>query len=100
MRLWTPQESELARRLINERASDNVCQLLLDRTRQACRDRVNRIADKDAGITNATNHSVDTKFTKIPPEVIEDRNRRLNARMEMDLTGLFCGDPEPCRERL
>ena len=100
MKIWTPQESELARRLVNERASDNVCQLLLGRTRQACRDRVNRIANKGAGITNATNHSVDTNFTKIPPEVIEDRNRRLMARSQMDLTAILMNDPEPGRSRL
>jgi hypothetical protein len=56
--------------------------------------------DKQFGISNATNHIVDNVYTRVPPEVMEDRNRRLMARYQMDLTGMLCGDPEPGRVRL
>lgn len=32
---------------------------------------------------------------KVSPEAIEDRNRRLMARTQMDLTGMLMGDPAP-----
>jgi hypothetical protein len=37
------------------------------------------------------------KVDNIPPEVIEDRNRRLMSARS--LTATLCGDPEECRRR-
>jgi predicted ATP-dependent Lon-type protease len=99
-KFWTAQETELAERLVADNSSDKICIELLGRTRQACFDRVRRMRNKESGISNAVGHMVDINYVKVPPEVIEDRNRRLMERYAMDLTAQLMHDPEPSRRRV
>ena len=92
---WDAQQTELAEILIAEGADDDVCMARIGRTRGACFDRVRRVKNKEAGVSNATGHIVDNVYTRVPPEVLDDRNKRLMARYLMDLTGVMMGDPIP-----
>lgn len=97
-KIWTAQETELAEKLVAEKASDQVCQSLLGRTRQACKDRLSRVVNKQNGISSAVNHYVSGYSVKVPPEVLHDRERRLMA--PRSLTAILMGDPETGRVRL
>lgn len=93
---WSSQETELAEKLVMERAPEEVFQQLLGRTRQACRDRLRRL---DSGIGKFRDAGPPVPKIIVPPEVIEDRNRRLMARHLMSLAAQIMGDPEPGRRR-
>ena len=92
---WNAQQTELAETLIADGATDDVFLALLGRSKRACLDHMRRVMNRNAGISDATGPIVDNVYTRVPPEVLEDRNRRLMARMQMDLTGQICGDPIP-----
>lgn len=94
--MWSAQETELAEKLIRERASEATFQELLGRTRQACRDRMRRLEDT-YGRFRCAGPAVPK--IKVPDSVIEDRNRRLMSRSEMSVTAIAFGDPEPTRQR-
>lgn len=81
---WTAQEVELAEQLIAAGADEATCPNLLGRTKQACRDRMRRVS-------SAVGHEVSVKLN-IPPEVWDERNRRLMAAPR-DLTGAMFNDP-------
>lgn len=81
---WTPEQVVLARKLLNENAPKSAFQEQLNRTRQACLDKVTRM---DGRKDNAALTVV------IPPEVLEDRIRRLTA--PRSITALLMGDPVP-----
>lgn len=96
MSLWSPQETELAESLIGEGANDVKCRQMIGKSRQACLERLKRIRSEVLkGLPSTTVHYVDSGYTKAPPEVLEDRNSRLIARMQMDFTAVFCNDPPP-----
>ena len=95
-RLWTAQETELAEQLVSENAKNEIFQTLLGRSGQACRDRLSRVRVASLDRSNTGNKFANgLPSMKVPAHVIEDRNRRLMARMQMDLTGIMCGDPVP-----
>jgi hypothetical protein len=93
---WTAQETELAEKLIAENASEEACQAMLGRSRQACADRLRRAKDS-FGNAERSGFIVEQKIS-IPPQVLEDRNRRLMA--QKSLTAVLMGDPEENRRRL
>jgi hypothetical protein len=91
---WTAQETELAQSLIAQGASDEMFRSLMGRTKKCAESRLRRVNDHSFGMIKAiSNHYAGEGNIKVPPEVIEDRNRRLMARMQMDLTGALMNDP-------
>lgn len=92
--MWTPQEIELGKELLDRVASQDECWKLLGRTRQAIRDKLRRV-EFDESVKNGL---IAAGRVIVPDSVIEDRNRRLMARKS--LTGMLMGDPEPNRQRL
>lgn len=95
-KFWTAQETELAEKLIAENATEEMCQAILGRTRQACADRLRRATDSFGNIQKS-GFTLEARVS-IPPEVVNDRNKRLMARKS--LTAQLMGDPEPGRARL
>lgn len=90
MNYWTPEEIVLARKLLNEKAPKTAFQEQLNRTRQACLDKVTRMdGNKDSKPAMAL---------VVPPEVIEDRVKRLMA--PRSLTAFLMGDPAPHQSAL
>jgi hypothetical protein len=98
--LWTSQEDELSAHLFRQRAPDEVFRQLLGRSKRTCEDRRTRLRRQREGMgSNAVHHYVMGAKVNVPDEVYEDRNKRMIARMQMDLTSVLCGDPEPGRRR-
>ena len=90
---WTPQETELAEELVRKNATDRMCWAQLNRSKKSCVARLRRIGCRAIRPAVPMNHYVINHKIQIPPEVYEERNRRLMARMDMDLTAQLCGDP-------
>jgi hypothetical protein len=87
---WTPDEIVLARKLLKENAPKSAFPEQLNRTRQACLDKVTRMdGNKDLRPSTAL---------VVPAEVIEDRVKRLMA--PRSLTALLMGDPAPHQSAL
>lgn len=85
---WKPEEVILARRLLDEGAPESAFKAQLNRTRQAC---FNKVTRTDRG-------SIIVPAVTIPPEVLEDRVRRLTA--PRSITALLMGDPCPGKSAL
>jgi hypothetical protein len=85
---WTTEETELAEQLIKRNAKNDEFLAAVGRSKLVAKQRIDRIRFRD-GIDK---RPIAPKM-KIPAEVIDDRNRRLMARLEMSLTGLLMGDP-------
>jgi len=89
-RPWTAKETEVARKLLRENASDATIRATIGRTKFACYDRLKRLGQPFTA-------PVRPQIT-IPDHVLEDRNRRY--MVARDLTAVLMGDPEPNRVRL
>lgn len=96
---WTPQETELAKSLIEQGATNEMFLSLMGRTRRCAESRLRRVQDSFGHIM-ASGHYAGDGNIKVPPEVWEDRNRRLNAKQTMSPAAIIMGDPEPIRRRL
>jgi hypothetical protein len=94
VKTWTAQETELAEALLAEKATNEMCLAALGRTKRCCESRIGRIKNPYGSIKASGNYVMDARI-EIPPEVFEERNKRLMARYQMDLTGQLCGDPIP-----
>lgn len=90
VRTWTAQETELAESLLAEKATNEMFIAALGRTRRCCESRMHRIR-----FPAKTGHYAQEGRLHIPVEVITDRNKRLMARYQMDLTGMTFNDPPP-----
>lgn len=88
---WTPQETELAKSLIEQGATNEMFLSLMGRTRRCAESRLRRVQDSFGHIM-ASGHYAGDGNIKVPPEVWEDRNRRLMAQPR-DLSGALFNDP-------
>jgi hypothetical protein len=95
-KFWTAQETELARDLLLKNASHEQFILLLGRTKKSADSKLRRADKYTFGTIKSSGHYVQGSVP-IPKEVVADRNRRLVARMQLDLTAVLMGDPEPGR---
>lgn len=85
--VWTADHVELAKKLLKERASNEIFVRLLGHTIHQARQKLVRLAYHERRLAN---DPVKPAII-VPPEVIEDRNRRLMA--DRDLTAALMGDP-------
>lgn len=108
-RLWSPSETDTARRLLVAGAMDEVFRSELGRSRQSA---VNHLKYSDSpaerakvaarvrkqNMGDAVNHPQVGSSAKVPPGLLEDAMRRRCA--EMPLTAALMGDPAPGQSAL
>lgn len=102
---WTPEETELARKLLAEGAPEREFERQIGRTKEAAKTRIQtlnyraRRAEADRFRTLSGSRCKKSEYRRveaeaaIPPEVIADSVRRSDA--PRSLTAMLCGDPPP-----
>lgn len=88
---WTEQQTKIAEQLMRIHAHDREFRRLIGKSKKCASDRLNRVRFGRNGkrMKMPTAGRVD----HIPDSVLEERNKRLMARYEMDLTAITFGDP-------
>lgn len=82
-RPWTDAEVETARRLIDQKASDDECMAALGRSRMTCYQKLDRLRYSAAVARKQKTSTV----------ALADADRRINA--PRSITAWICGDPPP-----
>jgi hypothetical protein len=110
--LWTVEQESLARRLLDERASNDEFLAKIGRTRAAAqtrmrylkvgranRDRKRKLGPRVVLPPSSAASGIHIGRPKsIPQDVLDDAFRRNSA--ERTITALFCGDPAPGQSAL
>lgn len=91
---WTADQVELAKKLVLEKAANEIFIRLLGHTIHQAKQKLIRLAYCERRLADDRV----LPATIVPADVLEDRNRRLMA--DRDLTARLMGDPEPGRVRL